>query len=631
MISFSPSLFFLFISLALVYCIGHVLFAFMQNDAQKSISCFFFKLIIGCTVLITVYALICTHGKSVLLGAIPLLGILAWQSKISTKLFLKRLQKIDWTFLFILLAATLIVSWSWYHQVVPNSIHTDLSFYAAVGSYLHETGIESVNLDWVNTGMQAPVPYHYGEIWLSVFLSSIFNITILNGLMLVAYPMLEVFFFIGIVAFLSERLQLSLWKSFLGSLLLFCIAVFPLYFKSGLSVIGMGTDGIESLGVLKFLPLCVAFIGCLLVQSPMIKIIIGCITTLFFTSAAPGIMAGIGLYFLALLFRRDIENYWISFVFVAFTVLYSFCFYVLCLPPAPFQVETTSAFNALLQSLDHLEGFQQAGISIVQQAVNLSLNVLPYLLLLLLFTKEQRSLFGQELKRQEVSGFFILGGIMASALAYGLIDGIQLCFSITLPLQLIFFVWSLVFSFRYLRGWKLFFPFLILVGTMYLNQGSPTRKMDAIFNTELALQINKGDRFAFVQSGRSLYGANTFLRNANYIPVLPDIRWYTDSYLPVNLSVYDIPYDLDNIQDATYVVGALESSPFYRYVEKNQLNKNLKEAQNRFVTENNIRFVVVQRGLNWFEGRPFRIERVIKSGTESYDLYMISPNTETKN
>jgi hypothetical protein len=66
----------------------------------------------------------------------------------------------------------------------------DKSFYAQVSAFINETGIETYYFDYINTLNRKPIPYHYGENWLTILFSKIFRLNEFYAQELIATPFL---------------------------------------------------------------------------------------------------------------------------------------------------------------------------------------------------------------------------------------------------------------------------------------------------------------------------------------------------------------------------------------------------------------------------------------------------------
>lgn len=201
--------------------------------------------------------------------------------------------------------------------------------------------------------------------------------------------------------------------------------------------------------------------------------------------------------------------------------------------------------------------------------------------MILLFTQTQRKEFWQILKENQLIGFVLI--TVAIALSAGmsvLTDSIQIMTGVSLPFLLIFSVFTLIYALNKLRSRKLVFPFLLIAVNLFVLRTTFTvrNKMDIRFYTQVRKELTEQGNWGFDQSQKSVTTLEPFFRNANYIFVFPDMRRFTDNYLPVNLSVYEIPYDVEEAADASYVVPSIENSSFYRYVEKNKLRANIFKA-----------------------------------------------------
>ncbi len=617
--------------LLICYFAGHVLLSLVDNDRPAAVR-LFLKLALGATVLATLYALIRTGGQTLLLGVVPLLAIGAYRSECSFRGVAARLRQIEWLELGLTAVAAALF-WSGQLLLVWNqAIHPDYSFYAAVGSFLDQTAVETPYLDWANTAFQAPALYHYGEIWLSVLAGHLFGLTQLTSLVMVAFPLLLTLFYAGGAALAQSFFRLATPRSYLTALLLPIVGIVGYYFHDNFALYGYAPFGSWSVQLQKFLPVGIALAASMLAQNDSLlwRIWPLCVASLLYAPAAPALLAGCGLWLLIRTFRKERtcqNGYLCGIVVTLFTLGHILLFYALNGIDDPYKIESLSALAALKESFAGANGWRVLPENFAQRLIPLLLNAIPYLLLIPLLGREKRTALWRGIRQNGLYPLILLVSLAGSTALWFLVDNIQLTYSVSLPLLQIGFFLLLAHAVSPARGWQWLAPAVLVVfNLLILSHVKPGDRFDAAFYRQVERTVDQPGNYAYLETYDAAKRREPFFRNANYVRALPDLRRYTDRYLPVNLSVYDIPYDTEQLADQTYVLGSIETGPFYRFVEQQQLADSLWEAQNRFIRQHEIRFVVAQRGMeSWFAGRPFRVERIACANREPYEFYRITP------
>lgn len=90
----------------------------------------------------------------------------------------------------------------------------DYNFFAQVSAFINETGIETYYFDYVNTHIRKPVPYHYGENWITILFSRIFNLNEFFSQELIVSP-----FLLSISLFCISNIYKRMGYSTLSSLI----------------------------------------------------------------------------------------------------------------------------------------------------------------------------------------------------------------------------------------------------------------------------------------------------------------------------------------------------------------------------------------------------------------------------
>lgn len=196
--------------LALTILLGYLL-QFIVNKVYASQSGshslgLFWKLITGTLLLISVFAILSTKGVSLFL-IVPILLFYFVKKKleittenkeaISKQHLLFFICSVVFNFFFYLWA---IQSFS---QDYVTYVSGDFNIYFRIAQRLNEFGIESLNLDPINTAKYAS-PYHYGDIWMYALVSKIISVNP-SVVFLVAFTHFSVIFINGIYSYAAQR------------------------------------------------------------------------------------------------------------------------------------------------------------------------------------------------------------------------------------------------------------------------------------------------------------------------------------------------------------------------------------------------------------------------------------------
>jgi hypothetical protein len=225
-------LLFFFLIFNSVYLIGHIVFCTTINQEfeidKSNYLISFLKLSLGLLSISFITANYCTGFKTInIILIMPFLFL-------TKTIQFNKLKKIILTDLFrlnlIALPVLLLqfIFFSDYGKLVL--LPDDIRFYSAISFYLpqgYENGYECLNLLNVNS-IPKCTPYHYFDLWLTVFFKSLLPF-FKNGYLLlyVTYPILITTYLTGILALFNVKEKISLWKYMITYLLLF---VGPLIF-----------------------------------------------------------------------------------------------------------------------------------------------------------------------------------------------------------------------------------------------------------------------------------------------------------------------------------------------------------------------------------------------------------------
>ncbi len=215
-------------------------FCFLAGKIKKQPAPGYFEYaLIGLLLLVSIYAIFVTGGKTILLP-IPFL-LLTW-SITDTGNITVRAPKINRKTLYQILALAFLFYFSYYLQSfiswdysVIKFTGSDHSFYARLATSLNDHGIETYRIAYAGMPQHVPEPYHYTDIWLPALVSAFTGLNTHDALMLVVYPLLAVVAVLGFYETAVYRFGKSLAVLFSSVLLLLFsgVAIFYPSFISG--------------------------------------------------------------------------------------------------------------------------------------------------------------------------------------------------------------------------------------------------------------------------------------------------------------------------------------------------------------------------------------------------------------
>ncbi|MGY2133429.1 hypothetical protein ACW9KT_14460 [Hymenobacter sp. HD11105] len=181
-------LFFQLLSIAIItivicYGIGLSLFKLLSVQPLESFLFLFLVLVTGISIIISIYALLCTNGSTIHALMIPLILALLYgikrEAMFSKKLSVTYINKILTKEFALLLVVSLIVFLVQYLLLFDfnsNYLQTpfqDYVYYSRLTLSLNHLGVETNGLEVIYPQFVTEQPYHYMELWLNSLLVSI--------------------------------------------------------------------------------------------------------------------------------------------------------------------------------------------------------------------------------------------------------------------------------------------------------------------------------------------------------------------------------------------------------------------------------------------------------------------------
>jgi hypothetical protein len=130
---------------------------------------------------------------------------------------------------------------------------------------------------------------------------------------------------------------------------------------------------------------------------------------------------------------------------------------------------------------------------------------------------------------------------------------------------------------------------------------------------------NKKFTSAFILNSQKI---NSFNHNLN-IP-LWNIRYFSTSYYPVPLSIFDLPSPDNFIEQSIHKKKQVKSE-FFRFTLNQNLSHNIDSAKLLFLKQQEVDYLFVQKGNRWFpeNKRKLPVSDSILFEAESFDIFKL--------
>lgn len=591
------------------HVIGYFVSKFIKISLKQKESQFFLNILIGLITIICIYAIIKTFFLTILLWVIVLFLILYFYRNKQKKTFLKENnQQIIFISFFVLL---FIFSVSFYltYYFTNGYVFGDNLFYANVSQNLIDTGIETNNLDWT-VKEKTPLPYHYFESWFIAFFTEIFKLNTIA-----VYGLIYVPFFISLIYIGAFSIIKSIFKDqkitiinliFLSFLFLFIQIPSNPFSESTpfLNFFLIGNIIYHIKYAIVYLIFQLVFL-LVLNKKYFIVLIFMLMLVPLYSTIAPAILSGL-LFVLIYLFiskKISLKLFFINFSLIFFTTFYYTLFYYFQKPESSSNIFDYSKLT---------ESYVKIGkISVVLLLIILIFfGILYYIYKNNYFNIKKNNWINFLKTNQLVIGFlvFIFGSFLAVFLVFPILnavshDAFQLLSNFLTPIySLVFFIVFLILFKHKTQKIITFFTVIFLVyfiiisnknqpfSVNYINLPKEEKNIDLEYYNFIKNSINEKSRFAYFRNynDKNVMFCKPFL-------FLPDSRiaHFTNHYVPISLSVYDLPKG----KDIRYVNP--EAFSFYNFVENQKKNNtfvNLKKSTLEYIKKHKIRHIIIENG-----------------------------------
>ena len=210
------------------YLLGHVFLTTINKRKLPSYFSFFFKSIIGYLIIIFLYSLIKSKGITIHgLLTIPFILLIITFKK--DKYFQVKSTGNKFSVFYFAIPIALIFFFQTLYFYNPftgisYSLDTDNFYYANIGSFIQQIGIENRFLDWINGDSAKPEIYHYADTWLVAIFAE-FGLPSAKTITLVVNAFFYFQLYLGALSILEIKTEINFFKS-IFALSIFFISCF---------------------------------------------------------------------------------------------------------------------------------------------------------------------------------------------------------------------------------------------------------------------------------------------------------------------------------------------------------------------------------------------------------------------
>ena len=602
-------------SIFCVLILGRILSKFLKIDV-KGFESYFIYGILGIVGAASIISIIYTNGQTFFLIAL-IIGIVCIIRKRKIETIV--LSKINFRELFIIIIAGIVifalngfVRYNGTEYWPLFNVDKDEIFYSLITNFLNQNHIESYNVDWkLYHGKIQLLPYHYLEQWINLFYLKFINFKAIQSLIFIVTPLFQFIFFLGILSLVGgENLKLIIAVFVSLFLLYFRYPAIDMYKSFQFSFEGF-LFGLKNYPIYW---LVILIVGLLRKREFDKALIIFSFTPLMNYSLYPVALV-IFLFYLILnriIFHQKVE--------ILFVILYMIVLFgipaISYLNPGDIMIPHLGIGTAFdFYSEDTIVRiFRGLKMGIVFLTHN-TLFLLFLIFVLLKFVWYYKSrIFTTEDKYKALS-FILLILISALFIATTLFFIIDCAQIIDVPFRAITFVcFILVASFLINRYWKSKKWVLITVATFQVILISYSVKIHKNKYQEHPFQNYSSDYLKKIGNlvreypNKNWVGAR-ILAPENYKGIY-DIRsidqpegfpfaFFTDKLTLATLN--KVPYldDKYGVYDFNYNF-LVNNEYFTQFCKQKHLNPNndteFKEAQLQFISENDVSFLIVEKG-----------------------------------
>ena len=586
------------------YLLGHVFLTTINKRKLPSYFSFFFKSIIGYLIIIFLYSLIKSKGITIHgLLTIPFILLIITFKK--DKYFQVKSTGNKFSVFYFAIPIALIFFFQTLYFYNPftgisYSLDTDNFYYANIGSFIQQIGIENRFLDWINGDSAKPEIYHYADTWLVAIFAE-FGLPSAKTITLVVNAFFYFQLYLGALSILEIKTEINFFKSIFALSIFFISCFFINYEDFTFFGYGCVTLVYPKLALITvYLLLSFYFV----VQKQYYLLLFSLLSiSVIYVALMPPILIGFTLFIITMwLFKKVNSNTSLIFGLILFVFSISFIIY----------------FKTIFSQIDPrlvLEEKEKLSviavvISKIKDIVYTFLfnyfyflkQIIPYLLLTGFIYIANAKSRQTTLTLSLFYIFLLLGGMVVFGLRYNYLDSIQFYQNLAYPLTgilgfyylceilfteikyktisrafvLILLVFNLYSSFQYLKKMHEF--------NMVYNISKDKKYVNEVMHL---VSTEKNPRFA-VAKGKADY--KTIYDKAYTNTLNPFIGNKINTYMPTSITVFDIPLS-EKVEYAEMEKTWIDNSALNFYIQKHKQEKDTTKLQIQFLKANKIQFL----------------------------------------
>ncbi len=647
---------FSFVALLLItfYLVGY-LFIGRNDKITVQSQQLFFRLLLGLTTCISIYAVISCEGRSICLLSILLLGLIRFQKKetIPAQITTSTSEiKNDFsTILFLALLFSFKSCIFYFYQ----SLFPDYSFYVRISHFIRVTGQENefhiYNI--YSSKYHGITSYHYFETWLNAFVEFYFKEfqSGLKNYLCVTTTILNVILACGVFSILKTLnksfrffpiLLISVLITTLGGINIsefFHINVLHDFDHVFASTIAYN-EGKFCAPIIFLCAIILKFLN----NKPEQGMLFAALLPVLNFIIGPALLFSISSIVFYLLLQRKkydlktiptLVNYGIFVVItIGILAIYNSRFgsYV-----SRDSVKLSDAVKDIIAHSDNLFLMMKiTGASVLAIFYFLILWFLP----VLIFSESRKKLFMFSKEEILIGGFYILltlGGAIFWALLHNTLNSVQL-FSITVRSYVLIFTIFIMAKFKdeLFSNKKLQISYLILICATYFTTSQTIKDHIHLTTTNCSsdsfiravikiINSNENQKTAFVRNSKDY--ADPFACYPNFSIPLPEITRYSNTITPISLSEIDtFPCAEERCRKG------LQLGLFYNYVYPNRVFSQKSKAEINvykcsFLIENDIHYLLRTGKAEIPESSKIKTSLLLTDQKTGFELYRLDFTT----
>ncbi len=591
----------------------------------------FFSIFFGVLFLSTVFAVVKTGGKTIMVGYLILAAFFFFEKRKRPLSILSSHQgSTRFVIIGLMFGAAFVFSWS-FLAVVLTGAQFDLFPYHIPGGtamapndylinvfrsyYLGVTGEENYYnyYNLIDPAYHGPKPYHYLEMWTTASLTSIFGGLAAEKFALLSTPLYHLMAFLGMMA-LWERYQSIRWYHLLLSAAFLFLAGLHLPFYDQFKILNFSLPIFtHRVKMCVYYPFVFAFLLQFDKEKPQQAILLLSGLMIATVVVAPALLGGVFLFLMYQFYtNKNKRNVLLTGTYVGATVVFIFLFYKFT-ETGQFNIRANaSADNVAANFVSMLTDapFQKI-IFFLTVLLKEAILYLPLLVIVLMLFSTEKKFFHNNLDLIVLVISIVISGAGAYTFFKGEKDATQLFYNIVNSILNCLLIWGSIKLWSTLLKqssidsvpWKyygigvLLFVIIVKQFSFAVKRNISPAMTTKAYSNEYLQQIKRyvlltetPNIGAAIKGGKdynSAFSKQTAAYTLGYY-----LAYMENGSIALQISDFDIP----NLSAADKQDRA--SSLFYRFVEKQQREKNFSsigKSQAAFIQKYDLDFVIISK------------------------------------